>query len=90
LPDISTFLWVAGVLLLPAVGWAVTNHISMKSLHSKIDRLTNMQEARDADSASFKAVIQDNTRALKALTHYIRWAETQRTGQEPPPPLGDI
>ena len=31
-------------------------------------------------------LIEDNTRAMHALTHYIRWFIENQSGEQPPPP----
>ncbi len=91
--DLATFLYIIGAGLVPAIGWAIKSHIAQRDLDRKLSRLLEMHEHPENTgfgTVGFKDVIEDNTRALKALTHYIRYLEVQRTGVEPPPPLEDV
>jgi len=73
--------------MVPLVGWGIRTHLSQQNLHRKVDTLLELQQNNNSTNSDFKRVIEDNTRALNALTHYIRYLEVQRTGKEPPPPL---
>jgi uncharacterized protein (UPF0548 family) len=89
---------------IPAVGWAITIHLVLIAVRRQVDRLVAMHE--DPDRYGFGTsrtnelitnevedhhqLIRENTQAVKALTHYVRWLATHQTGKEPPPPTVDI
>lgn len=101
-------LWVLGVLLVPAIGWALTVtvllwgakarqteclgcHAEMLKMHRNADEYgfgTVALRARlERDQEVFKRLIEDNTRAMREVAHYIRWWIESQTGKTPPPPL---
>jgi len=53
-----------------------------KRQHDTIDR--KIEKLLDQADRNNK-VIEDNTRAMNALTYYIKWLAEQQTGQSPPP-----
>ncbi len=38
------------------------------------------------NTSMIKTLVKDNTAAMRALTHYIRWLGKEQTGKTPPPP----
>lgn len=65
------FNWIAGLCLLPLLGWAIHVTVTLNSI-------------RD-DTKGTPSIIKDNTVAVMALTHYIVWSTEQQTGKSPPP-----
>jgi hypothetical protein len=58
-------------------------------MHQKINKLLDMHEHPENTgfgTTGLADVMVENTRALKALVHYIKWLET-KNGKGPPPPL---
>ena len=80
--DLQTFLYIIGAGLVPCIGLAIRSHMLHQEIHRKIDKILD-------HTVGMGSVIEDNTRALKALTHYIKWLEVKNGGQMPPPPLED-
>ena len=86
---IEVFLWVFGLSILPAIGWAIHTTWENKKILYSVEKLVHMHEKPDEfgfGTGGIKEVIQDNTRAVKALTHYIVWV-SQQQGHGAPPPL---
>ena len=80
--DLQTFLYIVGAGMVPVIGFFIRSHMVHNEMHHKIDRILD-------NTIGMSSVIEDNTRALKALTHYIKWLEVKNGGQIPPPPLED-
>lgn len=75
------FLYIIGMGLLPCIGWAVNSYITQRDISRKLDRVLDMHIAG-------KTLIEEQTRVLGLLVHYIKWLEVKNKGEEPPPPLG--
>jgi hypothetical protein len=58
------------------VGWCVS--LTWTVLHTSKDV---KQLVRDS------GIVEENTRAIKALTHFVRWLAKHQTGEDPPPPV---
>jgi len=72
--------WIFGAALIPVLAWGVHVTWALRSIDEGTDRIlvtTNHQTT----------AIQDNTQAMKSLTHYIKWLSKEQTGKEPPPPI---
>lgn len=90
---IETALWVVGAIIGPGVGWAV--HMTIVTLKQRDDLRILVEMHRKPDDHGFgttrtNRIIEDNTRAMQALTHYIQWLVKQQTGTMPPPPLAEV
>jgi hypothetical protein len=88
---LEVFLYIIGVTLLPLLGWGVHITWNLKKCLFILNTLLDMHNNADEHgfgTGGIKDVIEDNTRAIKALTHYITWSARQR-GQDPPPPLDE-
>ncbi len=86
---LEVLLYLVGALALPAVVLAVQSYIARRDMRQKIDKLLYMHEHPENTgfgTSRLAAVLKDNTRALRALVHYIKWLET-KNGKGPPPPL---
>jgi len=93
--DIVTLKWVAGVLLLPGLSFAVIVLWLLKDIKrtsdaglAEIVKLTKMHY--EANKYSFgtgelTAYAKDQGGAIKDLVHYIKWQAKEITGKEPPP-----
>ena len=87
-PDVA--LWIAGAVASPALGWAI--HLTILMTKQREDVRTLLEMHRKPDEYGFgtdrtNRIIEDNTRAMEALTHYIQWLINEQTGSPPPPPL---
>lgn len=87
--DETFFLKAAGLILLPAIAWAIRMSWMTKSTNSKVSRLLNMHE--DPDKYGFgtvetNKVIEANTAVMNKLSHYVEWEIENRTGKKAPPP----
>ena len=47
----------------------------------------SLRAAQEQASLRTDRLIEDNTRAMKALTHYIVWFIKKTSGESPPPPV---
>ncbi len=89
---LEILLYIIGAGLIPVIVWAIHSYITQRDIQTKVGKLLEMHENPDVygfGTVGMKALIEENTRALKALTHYIKWLEVRKTGEEPPPPIGD-
>ncbi len=94
-PDIA--LWILGASVAPLITWAVWHSYHAMTIRRNIDELLEMHRRPDdygfgteqcqTNLISQKTSIDDNTRALRELTHYMRWFAEHATQQTPPPPL---
>ena len=85
----ETALWVADVGIPILIAWCVGATIAFGSIIYYVKRLVNMHEEPDKygfGTSKTNKVIEDNTRAMQALTHYVLWEIENRTGTTPPPP----
>ncbi|KKK67795.1 hypothetical protein LCGC14_2950510 [marine sediment metagenome] len=73
-------LWVAGILLVPAILWAIHCTVTMNKVKKDVSSLVKMHRGTNEN-------LKENTRAIRSLTHYIKWFVTHQSGAEPPPPL---
>lgn len=80
--SVDTLLWIIGAGMIPVLGWGI--HITWILQKTREDT----KELTEGLPKQTK-VIEDNTRAMKSLTHYIQWLGRQQTGIKPPPPLDD-
>ena len=88
---IDVFLWLLGALAVPLLLWGLQSNIRHREMSQKINTLLTMHEHPEKTgfgTVGLAGIVEENTRALKALTHYIRWLET-KNGKGPPPPLED-
>ena len=90
--DQTTALWVLGVILVPSVSWAIRITFLITRIKDDMAKLLYMHENPENTgfgTVGFTHVIEENTKAIKALTHYVVWLAKQ-TGSTPPPPLEKI
>lgn len=99
--DNNVFLWVMGVaipLMFSGVIWlTVRTEIASrdrKDLASRLDKLIVMHEKPDEygfGTSTTNRIIEDNTRAINTLIHYIKWLgsssedKAMNRGSMPPP-----
>ena len=90
----DTIRWIIefflAVTLLPLVGWGIHVTWTLRKVRDDCNTLLNMHYHADDfgfGTGKTNRIIEDNTRAMKALTHYIRWLGQHQSGETPPPPL---
>ena len=89
----STALWVLSATLAPTLGWVIHVTYILSTVKADLCKVKKILEDPDMygmGTNRTNAVISDNTHAVQALTHYIRWFGERQIGQIPPPPLDDI
>jgi hypothetical protein len=87
---LEILLWILGVSLVSIVGWGIKLTRDQRDIHRIVTKLLEMHEHPENTgfgTIGLGDVVGDNTRALKALTHYIKWLEI-KNGKGPPPPIG--
>ena len=83
--ELNTALWILGAAVVPVIGWSVFVTHTLLDLKAQASKIIYMQE--HPENTAFGIIIIDNTKAIKALTHYVKWMAQVQTGKEPPPPL---
>ncbi len=74
---------------IPVVSWAIWLSWTVSRTASRLVRLEEIYdnpEDHGFGTSRTNQLIEDNTRAMQALTHYIRWFIQHQTGEQPPPP----
>lgn len=87
---LEILLWILGVAALPLFIWGIKATITQRETNQILKKLMDMHEHPENTgfgTIGLRGVVEDNTRALKGLTHYIKWLET-KNGKGPPPPIG--
>lgn len=82
----ETALWILGAAVVPLIGWTVFVTIQLGSIKGQVVKLVDMLE--HPEKTGFGKVVEDNSKAIRALTHYIQWLAKTQTGVTPPPPIG--
>jgi len=90
--DSKIALWIVGAIALPILGWGIRITWLVGSTHKKTEKLVEMH--LEPDRYGFGTIksnkqLEDNTRAVKQLTHYMKWLVTEQTGKTPPPYVED-
>ncbi len=90
---LTVALWVLGVILLPAIGWAITMFVMTRRLlvmHDDPDKYgfgtVELRKKRLDDSIRIETLIREHTAATRELNSYIRYWIKKTTGEAPPPP----
>jgi hypothetical protein len=85
-PDIA--LWVFGIALAPAFAAAVAILGLLRDVKKTTDRLLYMHDHPSEfgfGTGGFKEALRSNTRAMRELSHFVRWSSEQTAGKSPPP-----
>ena len=77
---IKVALWIAGPALVSMLAWGIHVTWALRSIDEGTSKILTT-------TTSQTTAIEDNTRAMELLTHYIRWMAKEQTGKEPPPPI---
>lgn len=78
-PEIA--LYLLGAASIPLLSFCVGVWFKIKKIDENMEKIVSIH---------LEDIIKDNTRALKALTHYILWLSKSQSNEEPPPLIGDI
>jgi len=87
--SMEVLLWICGATVIPLIGWGVHITWSLFEIRSITKELLDMHKRPDDygfGTDKQTKVIEDNTRAMESLTHYIKWLAVKQ-GETPPPPL---
>lgn len=82
-------IWILGVAIVPLLGWCIWLTLQIITMNQMLIKLLKMHEHPEGTgfgTAGFAEIIEHNTVAIKALTHYVKWLAAQQ-GLNPPPPL---
>lgn len=95
--NLETALWIIGALVPVALAWSAWVTHTLKEITRTNEELVDMHKAPDQYGfgtgktnvliSDFHTSLVNNTRAIKGLTHYIRWLAEQQTGKKSPPPI---
>lgn len=89
---LEVLLYIAGAALVPTITWAVIVYLKLAKLQDELRRLLVMHENPENTgfgTVGLKDVIEQNTRAIRSLTHYVVWLSKNMAGQTPPPDLDE-
>lgn len=87
---VEVALWIVSILTVPAIGWAITTSVMLMKLLRDSKRLVTMHEEPakyGLGPGDYARIVEDNTRAIRSLTHYLKWSIREQTGSLPPPPI---
>ncbi len=73
---------ILGASVLPLLGWGIHLTIQVQKIRADVDIIVR-------GNNDMTKIVEDNTRAIKSLTHYLKWMCLQQAGEQPPPPLED-
>lgn len=86
-------------MIVPSMAWAIHMSWSINKIKEednecieKLDKLLEMHYNPDSygfGTTQQTKVIEDNTRAMNALTFYIKWLAEKQLGEVPPPIIGE-
>lgn len=85
-PEIA--LWIFGISALPLLGWGIKITTTINSTSRDIQRIKSIVENPEDNgfgNHQTNKIIEDNTRVMRALIHYIKWLVKHQTGEDPPP-----
>ena len=68
---------IAQILVVPFVAWCFWVTLQLRTAKRAHDELIRGHWVRD--------VIEDNSRAIRELSHFVQWMTHAHTGQVPPP-----
>lgn len=80
--------WVIGMCGGVALLWGIRMSWVSRDCDRMLKRLVWMHENADQTkfgTVGFKEAIDNNTMAMKQMTHYLVWMTKDSTGAEPPP-----
>lgn len=94
-------LWIAGTATAPAIGFFVFIYLSIvrndrdhrdaakenERKHQEIMEILRNPEDHGLGTTHTNKAIENSTRAMNALVHYIKWLAAKSPGGDPPPPL---
>ena len=86
---IEIAIWVLGISIIPLISWMIWVTVQMTITNQILRKLMYMHENPENTgfgTTGLADIIEDNTVAIKALTHYVKWLSEQQ-GLNPPPPL---
>lgn len=94
-------LWIAGSSIIPLIGFFVFIYLAIfrndrdhrdamkesERKHQEIMEILRNPEEHGLGTTQTNKAIENSTRAMNALVHYIKWLATKTSGGDPPPPL---
>lgn len=93
MPGIGWAIWLTNILvgLRRQQTESMKCHVELLNMHKNADEFgfgtVGLKAAQDKASSRTDRLIEDNTRAMHALTHYIVWFIKETSGKAPPPPM---
>lgn len=91
--DAETIQWIAGALMIPGLAWATSVIWLLRDIKMCSDKLMEMLERPERHgfgTSEMSKVVSDNTKAIRELSHYVKWSAEQTTGAKPPPYVGSV
>ncbi len=78
----------AAALVIPWLFWVATKLRAVCRQSQAALEMLEHPQASGFGTLGFEGVIRDNTRAIRELSHYVRWNTQEQTGKAPPPYVG--
>ena len=87
---VEVALWLLGASVISLLGTGIKMWLMLRECHVMTKKLLEMHENPDNTgfgTSGLASIIMDNTRAIKALIHYVKWTAERQFGETPPPPI---
>ena len=88
-PEWETIVGV-GIPAIAVSVWLVTKLNKIDRGNAHLIHMHENPENTGFGTIGFKTVIQENTRAIRELSHYMKWQVKSHSGADPPPYTGEL
>lgn len=72
-------------VFIPWAFWVTRALMAVRAMEQTLLDMHKHPEETGFGTVGFRGVIEDNSRAIRELSHYISWSVKTQTGKEPPP-----
>lgn len=83
--DTEAFQWIVGAGAIPLLAWLIALTIKLITFSAAQEQAQTSLNLLIKMHTSTNTIIKDNTLAIEALTHYMKWWIEHEVGEAPPP-----